>query len=105
MGFVTGSVELNEMLSRGKVDLCWRRVVMVENRDAERDRGPSASPGWICREAVWGICGIVAAVMDLSHRLSQHRKMIGPRAGKRILMSSRNGWASLVVVVLTRGLS
>jgi len=67
MGFVSGFVELNEMLRRGKVCLCWRRVAMVENRDVERDNGPKASPGWIRREAVGGISGIVAADIDLSH--------------------------------------
>ena len=48
---------------------------MAENRDAERDNGPKASPGWICREAVGGMCGIVAVDMDLSHHLDTADKM------------------------------
>ena len=48
---------------------------MVLNKDAERDNGPRASPGWICREAVGGICGIVAVDIDLSHHLDTADKM------------------------------
>jgi len=86
---------------------------MMENKDAERDNGPKDSPGWICREAVGGICGIVFVDIDLTHHMYTAEKMRKGMNEWRMCFAvagvfrERLGWpvVVVVVVVLTKGLS